>query len=307
MNFTPSKMTETELINEYLKSLNYDYGFPVPQAPKQPVGSKPNVGPKPNVGAPGAVGPKYVPGVVIGATGPHSAPGATGATGASKPTCPFGFPSSGSSKPTCPFGYAQGDYDKLMKESLAAAGYASEEEAMADIMSSLMGLYKQPESPKQSPVPEVQKQPEVPKPEKKVEDFMNYGSVVVKTNKHTTALSCRLYECAPLYEEGNINFLDGIEFTLEPGTQFSRLSLSDETFVLGKVGTEPVERNCKVTVKKGTRYSIEGDVTGVDHETQVDQEFYLERGTLVTLPAWVPFHYGDEEEVFTTPKVVRLF
>ena len=74
-------MTETELINEYLKSLNYDYGFPVPQAPKQPVGSKPNVGPKPNVGAPGAVGPKYVPGVVIGATGPHSAPGATGATG----------------------------------------------------------------------------------------------------------------------------------------------------------------------------------------------------------------------------------
>jgi hypothetical protein len=62
-----------------------------------------------------------------------------------------------------------------------------------------------------------------------------------------------------------------------------------------------------VSVSPNTCYLPKTDTTGVYLYTgSKSQEFYLETGTRVSIPAGVPFYIGEEEETFTKDTVVTL-
>jgi len=133
------------------------------------------------------------------------------------------------------------------------------------------------------------------------------NSVKIKLAAKTCATPCILTDAQPLQGLGTVMFVDEITTNFDFGFRFTRDTMPNTAFTLGKLGT-PVQRvNAKVSVSPNTCYLPKTDTTGVYLYTgSKSQEFYLETGTRVSIPAGVPFYIGEEEETFTKDTVVTL-
>ncbi len=133
------------------------------------------------------------------------------------------------------------------------------------------------------------------------------SGVSVKLAPNTWATPCILVDAQPSQGTGTVRLLDEVTTNLEYGFQFTRDSLPNMVFTLGKLGTEVRQVNAKVSILPSTGYLPRNDVTGVILYTGLkSQDFYLEAGTRVSIPAGIPFYIGEEEETFTKDTIVTL-
>ncbi len=131
--------------------------------------------------------------------------------------------------------------------------------------------------------------------------------VSVKLAPNTWATPCILVDAQPSQGTGTVRLLDEVTTNLDYGFQFTRDSLPNMVFTSGKLGTEVSQVNAKVSILPSTGYLPRNDVTGVILYTGLkSQDFYLEAGTRVSIPAGIPFYIGEEEETFTKDTVVTL-
>ena len=137
----------------------------------------------------------------------------------------------------------------------------------------------------------------------KVEE--NSNQVKVTLAKNSSATPATLTDTKPCSDSGTVVFTDEVPTILEYGTQFTRNNLPGMIFTLGKLNSQAID-NVKISIKK-TGYLPRNDTVGVIMYTgRIPQDFYLESGTQVMIPAGAPFFIGEEEETFTKDTLVTL-
>lgn len=131
-------------------------------------------------------------------------------------------------------------------------------------------------------------------------------TIRITTNEKITAFAAHNHNNPPALGQGDIVFMRNLYIDLKQGIQFTRISIPGVVFTLGPIGTQIQPVNSKATIPAGTEYIVRNDPIGIIKKTEVNQEFLLEVGTLVTIPKDTVFHIGNEEEKFTKDTIVSL-
>lgn len=132
------------------------------------------------------------------------------------------------------------------------------------------------------------------------------NSLIVKLEGNISVLSCLVYNKQPNKGQGNILFKGPLNITLKPGTQFKRKCIPGVIFTLGNVGSSISIVDDKITIPAGSMYIEKDTKIGIWQPLPCSQEFYLEPGVSVVLPANTKFHIGNEEESFLQDTCVEL-
>jgi hypothetical protein len=121
--------------------------------------------------------------------------------------------------------------------------------------------------------------------------------VIVKLAANTGATPCNFTDEQPKQGEGTIEFTEEISIELPKGTRFSRATIPNVVFILGPVGSSPLDVNAKVSILPNTQYVPKDSTSGVfEYTRKKSQDFYLEAGTQVNLPKGTVFHIGEEQD-----------
>lgn len=161
-----------------------------------------------------------------------------------------------------------------------------------------------------------------------VPSYVGTKDLVVETvSDGVSAVSTLTGRERPNKGEGNVIFLDKLSITIPEGTSFRHQNTKSEYTYGKKKETVPeidlddtvseasgehqvISRqtnNClPITVKANTLWRGKDDQYGMLYKTQVDQQFYIERGVSVVFPANVVFYHEDTPMSFNKPTVVTL-
>lgn len=130
--------------------------------------------------------------------------------------------------------------------------------------------------------------------------------ITVITQGNVPTYSSLTHNQRPNKDQGNIIFKSPLDITLKYGTRFKRKNIPGVVFTLGSIGTGVPCTDGKITIPEGSVYLLKNDQIGVLQKLACSQEFYLEQGITVILPANTKFHIGDEEEMFLQDTCVEL-
>lgn len=123
----------------------------------------------------------------------------------------------------------------------------------------------------------------------------------------TGATPAKRIDVCPGKNQGLLEFQQELRIMIKEGSRFTSKVLGDKTiFTLGHVGTPIRENSLKIKVSGNTAYLAKNDPIGVIQKTHVAQDFFLEVGTEIVLPAGTIFHIGEEEMMYTKPTNVIL-
>lgn len=156
--------------------------------------------------------------------------------------------------------------------------------------------------------------------------------VVETVSDGVSAVSTLVGTSRPNKGEGNVIFLDKLTLTIPEGTVFENQS-TKTVYTYGKSKEQTVKASdiaeidmddtvcdldgtvtnsssssssLPIMVKANTLWKGKDDKYGMLYRTQVDQEFYIERGVSVVFPANVVFYHGDTPMTFNKSTIVTL-
>jgi hypothetical protein len=119
-------------------------------------------------------------------------------------------------------------------------------------------------------------------------------------------------QVAPGKNQGNLKLMKELIIPIPAGSRFLSKAVGaasgavEIAFTLGPLGAIPQVPSPKIVVPAKTPYLANNDDVGVINLTAISQEFFLEQGTEVILPAGTVYHIGEEESAYTKPTRVVL-